>query len=191
MGVGKTIQVLALLLKEKEDGVDKPTLLICPLSVVENWKKEAKKFSPSLNVVKHHEIKHKTKEEIISDVEKCDLVISTYDLVRVDEDVLTQFEWNGVILDEAHKIKNPDAQQSKVVKRFKANFRVALTGTPIENRLRDLWSIMDFLNPGYLWSENYFHMNFELPIRQYKNKEVEVHLREIIRPFILHRRKTD
>lgn len=190
MGLGKTIQLLALLLKGKEDGNVGPVLLICPTSVVGNWQREAKKFAPSLRVLVHHGISRK-KKEFLDEVLNYDLVISTYALTYRDEDILDKVEWNGIVLDEAQNIKNSSTKQSQAVRRIKADYRVALTGTPVENRLGELWSIMDFLNPGYLGSAAGFRRAFALPIERYNNKEAGMQLRSIVTPFVLRRLKTD
>ncbi|MCX9027540.1 MAG: DEAD/DEAH box helicase [Candidatus Methanoperedens sp.] len=190
MGLGKTIQLLALLLKDKEEGIDRPTLLICPTSVVGNWQREAKKFAPSLRVLVHHGI-NRRKKEFLEEVLDYDLIISTYALTHRDEEILAGVEWNGVVLDEAQNIKNSSTKQSQAVRRIKAGYRVALTGTPVENRLSELWSIMEFLNPGYLGSAAGFRRAFALPIERYNDKEVGSRLRSIVTPFVLRRLKTD
>ncbi len=190
MGLGKTIQLLALLLKDKEEGIELPTLLICPTSVVGNWQREAKKFTPSLRVLVHHGI-NRRKKEFLEDVQDYDLVISTYALAHRDEDVLARVEWNGVVLDEAQNIKNSSTKQSQAVRQLKAGYRVALTGTPVENRLSELWSILEFLNPGYLGSAAGFRRAFALPIERYNDKEAGLRLRSIVTPFVLRRLKTD
>jgi SNF2 family DNA or RNA helicase len=191
MGLGKTIQLLALLLKDKEEGVDKPTLLICPTSVVGNWKREAMRFAPSLEVMVHHGTARMKNKEFLSEAVKCDLVISTYALAHRDKELFKEVEWNSVVLDEAQNIKNQFTKQSQAVRKFKSDFRVALTGTPVENRLSELWSIMDFLNPGYLGSSEGFRRGFALPIERYNDKEAGMKLRNITSPFILRRLKTD
>ena len=190
MGLGKTIQLLALLLKDKEEGIDRPTLLICPTSVVGNWQREAKKFAPSLRVLVHHGI-NRRKKEFLEEVLDYDLIISTYALTHRDEEILAGVEWNGVVLDEAQNIKNSSTKQSQAVRRIKAGYRVALTGTPVENRLSELWSIMEFLNPGYLGSAAGFRRAFALPIERYNDKEAGLRLRSIVTPFVLRRLKTD
>ncbi len=118
-------------------------------------------------------------------------MISTYALAYRDEEILKEVEWNGVVLDEAQNIKNQFTKQSQAVRKFKSNYRVALTGTPVENRLSELWSILEFLNPGYLGSAEGFRKKFALPIERYNDKEVGVKLRSIVSPFILRRLKTD
>jgi len=191
MGLGKTIQLLALLLKEKKEGVEKPNLLICPTSIIGNWKRESERFVPSLNVLIHHGSNRKNKEEFLSDALEYDLIITTYGLAYRDEETLTQIEWNGVMLDEAQNIKNYFTKQSQAIRKLQSNYRVALTGTPVENRLSDLWSIMDFLNPGYLGSATKFRKKFALPIERYNDKEASIQLKNIIKPFILRRLKSD
>jgi SNF2 family DNA or RNA helicase len=191
MGLGKTIQLLALLLKEKKEEAEKPTLLICPTSIVGNWNRESTRFAPSLKVLVHHGINRTNKEEFLSKALEYDLIITTYGLAYRDEDKLTQIEWNGVVLDEAQKIKNYYTKQSQAIRKLKANYRVALTGTPVENRLSELWSIMEFLNPGYLGSATIFHKRFALPIERYNDREASIRLKSIIQPFILRRLKSD
>ncbi|MGP8320432.1 MAG: DEAD/DEAH box helicase [Methanosarcinaceae archaeon] len=191
MGLGKTIQMLALLLQDKNDGVDTPSLLICPTSVVGNWQREAMRFAPSLRVMVHHGTNRKKENEFISKAAGYDLVVSTYGLVHRDIDTLTQVEWNAVVLDEAQNIKNRFTKQSLAVRKLNAGYRVALTGTPVENRLSELWSIMEFLNAGYLSSADEFHRKFALPIERYNDKETSVRLRNVVQPFILRRLKSD
>jgi SNF2 family DNA or RNA helicase len=190
MGLGKTIQLLALLLKDKKEGNDRPVLLICPTSVVGNWQREAKKFAPSLRVLVHHGI-NRRKKEFLEEVIDYDLVISTYALTHRDEEIFASVQWNGVVLDEAQNIKNSSTKQSQAVRRIEAGYRVALTGTPVENRLSELWSIMEFLNPGYLGSAAGFRRAFALPIERYNDKEAGLRLKNIINPFVLRRLKTD
>ena len=191
MGLGKTIQLLALMLKEKEEGVIKPTLLICPTSIVGNWKRESIRFAPSLKVLVHHGINRKNKEEFLSEAAEHDFIITTYGLAHRDEEKLIQIEWNSIVLDEAQNIKNYFTKQSQSIRKLKADYRVALTGTPVENRLSELWSIMDFLNPNYLGSASEFHKKFAIPIERYNNKEIGLQLKNLVRPFLLRRLKSD
>lgn len=191
MGLGKTIQMLALILRDKEEGADKPTLLICPMSVVGNWQREAHRFAPALRVLVHHGGDRKRKKEFMSDVRKYDVVISTYALAHRDGETLSRVEWNGVVLDEAQNIKNRFTKQSQAVRKFPSNYCVALTGTPVENRLSELWSIMEFLNPGYLGSAEKFREKFALPIERYNDKDAGTKLRNVVSPFVLRRLKTD
>jgi SNF2 family DNA or RNA helicase len=193
MGLGKTIELIALLLHERSGkrGHPAPTLLICPMSVVGNWQKEVERFAPSLNVMVHHGADRLMGAIFAREAKKHDLVISTYALAHRDEKTLSRAHWQHVVLDEAQNIKNPAAKQTQAIKKLKAEHRIALTGTPVENRLSELWSIMDFLNPGYLNSAQHFRTNFALPIEKYRKKEQAELLRRIIQPFVLRRVKTD
>jgi SNF2 family DNA or RNA helicase len=192
MGLGKTIQMLALLLYQKDQGeLKQPFLLICPTSVMSNWKKEAERFAPSLRVMIHHGLGRREGEAFARQASRHDLVVSSYSLVHRDLDRLSAVDWGGLVLDEAQNIKNPAAKQTKSVKRLGAPSRVALTGTPIENRLSELWSIMDFLNPDYLGSHSSFKSRFAVPIERYRDQEATEELRRLVRPFVLRRVKTD
>ena len=194
MGLGKTIQFITLMLREKgrssRTGPD-PTLIICPMSVVGNWKKEIQRFAPSLKVMVHHGQNRLSGEDFLTEVRKNDVVLSTYALVLRDLDEFSTVHWHCISLDEAQSIKNPTAKQTRAIKKLEADYRVALTGTPVENRLSELWSIMDFLNPGYLGSSKEFHKAFALPIEKYHNKEKSETLRNLIQPFVLRRLKSD
>ncbi|HSF15276.1 MAG TPA: DEAD/DEAH box helicase [Vicinamibacteria bacterium] len=192
MGLGKTIQVLALLLHLKERSeLDQPFLLICPTSVAGNWRKEAERFAPELTVLIHHGIARTEGETFRSEAEKHDLVVSTYSLVHRDLERLGAVAWGGIVLDEAQNIKNPQAKQTRAVRKLAAKKRIALTGTPVENRLQELWSIMEFLNPGYLGSEASFRRRYALPIERYRDAAATAELRRLVEPFVLRRVKTD
>lgn len=191
MGLGKTIQVLALLAKDKKDGMKGPALLICPMSVTGNWVKEAKRFTPGLRVHLHHGTGRDKKEDFIKKAKKYDLVISTYALAHRDQKLFREIGWKAVILDEAQNIKNPFTRQSQAVKSFKAGYRIALTGTPVENRSSELWSIMDFLNPGHFGSLEKFRKEFAIPIERYDDKSSSERLKLAVKPFLLRRVKTD
>jgi SNF2 family DNA or RNA helicase len=194
MGLGKTIELIALLLHEragKRANKLAPTLLICPMSVVGNWQREVERFAPSLKVMVHHGADRHTGKIFARKAKKHDLVISTYALAHRDEETLSNVSWLHVVLDEAQNIKNPGAKQTQAIKKFRTEHRIALTGTPVENRLSELWSIMDFLNPGYLNSAEHFRTNFSLPIERYRRNERAELLRHIIQPFVLRRLKTD
>lgn len=192
MGLGKTVQTLALLLHEKamNDGALR-VLLVCPMSVMENWRREAERFSPSLKVHVHHGPDRLRDKEFLETCKSNDLVLTTYSLVLRDAGLLSRLEWNRVILDEAQNIKNPSAGQTQAARALRAHHRIALTGTPVENRLLELWSIMEFLNPGALGTERWFERQFSVPIERYRNEEKETRLKEVIRPFVLRRLKTD
>jgi SNF2 family DNA or RNA helicase len=193
MGLGKTIQTIALLLKEKErlGSLPAPTLLVCPTSVVTNWEREIRRFTPSLSTMVHQGPSRLRGEAFMQAAGQVDMVLSSYALVRQDAEVLGSISWLGVILDEAQNIKNPSAKQTQAVRKLEADFRLALTGTPVENRLSELWSIMHFLNPGYLGSQQTFRSNFALPIERYSDQEATVRLKRLVGPFILRRVKSD
>lgn len=193
MGLGKTIQTLAMLLREKElqGRLPGPTLLICPTSVVFNWFKEVQRFAPNLTTHIHQGPDRLRGDALKQQAGETDLVLTSYALARRDADTLKEIGWFGVVLDEAQNIKNPEAKQTQVIRRLSAQFRLALTGTPVENRLSELWSIMHFLNPGYLGSRQGFRQNFALPIERYGDEESIQRLKKLASPFILRRVKTD
>ena len=192
MGLGKTIQAIALLLHLKEFGQNgAPSLVVCPTSLVGNWRREILRFAPSLKVMVHHGTGRAEGDAFLEQSRAHDVVISTYGLMRRDLDDLMQLQWSNVILDEAQNIKNPLTKQARAVRRLQAKGRVALTGTPIENRLTELWSIFGFLNPGYLGTHAGFRRTFVLPIERYQDQEAVERLRRLVRPFVLRRVKTD
>ncbi len=192
MGLGKTIETLALLLRDKEQGqAEGPVLLICPTSVVGNWEREVQRFAPDLSVMIHQGNDRLQGGEFAVAAARYDLVITSYALARRDAETLQVVSWRGVVLDEAQNIKNPAAKQTQVIRRLPAGFRIALTGTPVENRLSELWSIMHFLNPGYLGSREAFRRSFAIPIERYGDEEATRRLKTLVSPFILRRVKTD
>ena len=193
MGLGKTIQTIAMLLHEKEEKgkLPAPTLLICPTSVVMNWAKEVDKFAPSLNVHVHQGSFRLRGEEFAQQAKASDLLITSYPLLRRDEEMFNQIEWFGVVLDEAQNIKNAETKQARTIRQLTSAFRLALTGTPVENRLSELWSIMNFLNPGFLGSQKAFRQSFALPIEREQDAGAIQRLRQLVSPFILRRLKTD
>ncbi len=191
MGLGKTIQLLALLVLERQNSKQNPTLLVCPMSVVGNWQREATKFAPSLKVQIHHGVERLTDKEFIEEAKKVDLVITTYGLATRDQHLLSEVIWARIVLDEAQNIKNPDAKQTKAIRGLASQSKIALTGTPVENRLSELWSIMEFLNPGLLGSASSFSKQFSTPIERYRSKEKATLLKQLTQPFILRRLKTD
>ncbi len=195
MGLGKTIQLLALLEHERaqrHDGVSEgPTLLVVPMSIVRNWEREARRFTPDLAVLVHHGPERLTGDAFIDAANQSDLVVTTYGLAQRDVESLELIGWRRVVLDEAQNIKNPQAKQSKAVRRLNAPRRITLTGTPVENRLSELWSIMDFCNPGLLGSAGEFRRLFGVPIERHRDADRSGQLRELVRPFVLRRLKTD
>lgn len=193
MGLGKTIQLIALLLAERENGRKSPgpTMLVAPTSVVGNWVHELRRFAPNLRVAVHHGIDRASGAEFEELVSEHDVVITTYALAYRDREELSRVKWWRICLDEAQNIKNPTAKQTIAIRSFMTDRRVALTGTPVENRLSELWSIMDFLNPGYLGSSQQFRRRFALNIERYRDAGRIEQLRHLIQPFILRRLKTD
>ena len=198
MGLGKTIQAIALVLHERkasgtrqaQDGPG-PALVLCPTSVVGNWKREVQRFAPGLRVLVHHGSGRARGDEFAAAAQQHDVVISTYGLARRDVDDMMRLQWSSVFLDEAQNIKNPSAKQTQAVRKLPAANRVALTGTPVENRLSELWSIMQFLNPGFLGSQAGFRQDFALPIERYQDQIATQRLKGLVGPFILRRLKTD
>ncbi len=188
MGLGKTMQVIALLLLNPKE---KAALLVAPTSVVGNWLREINKFAPSLKATIHHGTKRKEGKEFIAGVDNFDIVITSYGLIRKDEKLFNEYNWSRLIIDEAQNIKNPLASQTRALYKISSTSRIAITGTPVENRLLDLWSIFNFLNPGFLGTRSAFKNNFEYPIQRdncpYKTKL----LKKLVEPFILRRLKTD
>ena len=196
MGLGKTVQLLALMQSEREgrssgDAPLGPTLLVVPMSVVGNWVRESGRFAPELRVHVHHGVGRAQGEDLGRAAVESDLVITTYALVHRDREQLGRVGWRRIVLDEAQYIKNPQAKQAQAVRSLSAPRRIALTGTPVENRLAELWSIMDFLNPGYLGSAGAFRRNFALPIERYHDQSRGDQLRSMVRPFVLRRHKSD
>lgn len=191
MGLGKTVQTLALLLADWEAGAKGPSLLVCPTSVMGNWRKEAERFTPELPVMMHHGVARNKDDAFIGEAERSALVVTSFPLLHRDAEVLGRVAWNGVILDEAQNIKNPETRQARAALSLSAGFRIALTGTPVENHVGDLWSIMEFLNPGFLGSRAAFRRDFFLPIQAGEDAAATEALKRLTGPFILRRLKTD
>jgi SNF2 family DNA or RNA helicase len=195
MGLGKTVQLLALLLARRAPAGRRrrppPTLLVCPMSLVGNWQREAERFAPELAVHVHHGGERLSGPALRKAVRGSDLVITTYALAARDREELAAVDWARVVLDEAQNVKNPAARQTQAVKSFRAPSRIALTGTPVENRLSELWSILDFLNPGLLGTAPAFRRSFATPIERYRDAGRAEALQRVTRPFILRRLKTD
>jgi len=192
MGLGKTIQLLALLAYERDHAAPPgPTLLVVPMSVVGNWIHETRRFTPRLKVLVHHGLDRLQGAALTRAASEADLVITTYALAHRDRDELAAVEWWRVCLDEAQSIKNPSAKQTQAIRSIPAPRRIALTGTPVENRLGELWSIMDFLNRGYLGPAGEFRSRFAMPIERFHDQHRSAQLRGLIQPFVLRRLKTD
>ncbi|PZU93579.1 MAG: ATP-dependent helicase, partial [Leptolyngbya sp.] len=194
MGLGKTIQVIARLIQEREETAQPipPTLLIAPTSVVGNWYHEIQKFAPHLRAVVHHGgDRNQDPKAFKALCRDHDVVITSFTLARKDTKLLEGVTWHRIVLDEAQNIKNPKTAQTKAILKLNANHRLALTGTPVENRLMDLWSIFNFLNPGYLGTQTQFRKQFELPIQKENSPARSATLKKLVEPFILRRLKTD
>lgn len=191
MGLGKTIQSLVLVQRERELGETRPVLLICPTSVVNNWRREAQRFTPNLSVLIHHGTDRRRQEAFTADAGNYAMVISTYGLVQRDAKFLREVPWAGIILDEAQNIKNPETKQSRAARSIPSDYRIVLTGTPVENHVGDLWAIMDSLNPGLLGSQAGFRDRFFKPIQLRRNAEAAERLKRLTGPFIMRRLKTD
>jgi superfamily II DNA or RNA helicase len=190
MGLGKTIEVLALLLHRQETNslLGAPTLLVCPTSLLGNWGREISKFAPTIPCFMHH---GNNRDSLPLKFKPHTIVLTTYGVIRREEEIFTNRMWGIVVVDEAQAIKNAGSHQAKVVRRLKAAFKLALTGTPIENRLLELWSIMSFVLPGYLKSESSFKDQFASPIEKYRDQDRAMELRKLVGPFILRRLKID
>ena len=193
MGLGKTMQVIARLLVERANGASNgPTLLVAPTSVIGNWRKEVEKFAPHLRTHIHHGPQREQNAQAFKQLTaQQDIFITSYTLARKDEKLLHAVTWQRVVLDEAQNIKNPVAAQTKSLLKLQATHRLALTGTPVENRLMDLWSIFNFLNPGYLGTQARFRKDFELPVQRDNDPVKTATLKRLVEPFILRRLKTD
>jgi len=192
MGLGKTVQLLALEATHRaEDPAGGPTLLLCPMSLVGNWEREAARFAPGLRVYAHHGPQRLHGDELAGQLGNADLVVTTYATATRDMDELVGHQWRRVVLDEAQAIKNSLSQVAKAVKRLRGGHRVALTGTPVENRLAELWSIIDFLNPGMLGSSEQFRARYAIPVERHGQTEPAQRLRAVTRPYVLRRLKTD
>ncbi len=194
MGLGKSVQVIARLVQEREKQEKSllPTLLIAPTSVVGNWQKEIIKFAPQLKAIVHHGGDRISKiPDFQAACQDCDVVISSFTLARKDQKLFNSVAWQRIVLDEAQNIKNPKAAQTKAILKLSAKHKLALTGTPVENRLLDLWSIFNFLNPGYLGKQAQFRKSFEVPIQKDNDKVKSITLKKLVEPLILRRLKTD
>ncbi|MDN3954332.1 DEAD/DEAH box helicase [Sporolactobacillus laevolacticus] len=200
MGLGKTVQAIAYLdyCKQHPENVPSnesipmgPSLIICPTSLVANWKHECAVFSPELDIYVHHGGERLRGAAFKERLRECDVVITSYAIYTKEAHEMLSYNWTCVILDEAQAIKNPHAQKTRALRHIQTAHRLVLTGTPIENRLEELWSIMDFLNPGYLGSLERFRKQFIHPVEKKNNRSKASQLTRMIRPFLLRREKTD
>ncbi len=189
MGLGKTVQTLAHLMIEKAAGrLNLPSLIVCPTSVIPNWTAEAQRFAPQLSVLPLHGGARKAS---FAAIPKHDLVLSTYPLLTRDADTLLAQDWHAVILDEAQSIKNPNAETTRQALRLKARQRLCLSGTPLQNHLGELWSLFDFLAPGFLGGQKSFKSRYRTPIEKHGDVERQDLLNRRIRPFMLRRTKEE
>ncbi|MDQ0200802.1 DEAD/DEAH box helicase [Neobacillus ginsengisoli] len=219
MGLGKTVQLISYLLMVKEEAGDVPAnelvpdtaktrrkkdqadapakvpvsaaLIICPTSVLGNWQKELERFAPDMNVYLHYGSNRLKEESFREKVKACDVVLTSYGLSHLDSEEFESLIWSSISIDEAQNIKNAQTKQSKAVRRLRGRHHIALTGTPMENRLSELWSIFDFTNHGYLGSLGQFQKRFVIPIEKDEKKEKVTELQALIRPFLLRRTKKD
>ncbi|QCT01090.1 SNF2-like protein [Paenibacillus algicola] len=221
MGLGKTIQYITYLLHMKEAAIEEarmqdgnrmeavsekdhdagagdqsrpartPSLLICPTSVLGNWQKELSRFGPSIRVMLHYGSKRYSSEEFLAEAMEADLVLTSYATAALDQELLQGMKWDSICLDEAQNIKNAQTKQSTAVRSFPARHRIALTGTPIENKLAELWSIYDFINPGYLGGLRAFTQRFIQAIEKGQSEEKTADLQKLVKPFMLRRKKKD
>lgn len=194
MGLGKTVQLITYLLHIYESSTyTKPSIIICPTSVLGNWQKELARFAPSLIVHTHYQANRAKDEEFkkLVTAERPHVILSTYGTVSQDTEFLQDIEWATVVLDEAQNIKNMQTLQSKAIRKLLGDHHIALTGTPVENRLSELWAIFDFIHKGYLGSFGRFNEEFILPIERDESESHKQKLRAKIQPFLLRRTKRD
>jgi len=191
MGLGKTVQLIAFLLARRRAAPHdpRPALIVCPTSVLGNWERELARFAPTLPVVRHHGAQRDA--GVLRAVPPHTVVLTTYALLRRDAPALCGIDWAVAALDEAQNIKNAASRQARAARALRASHRFALTGTPVENRLADLWSILDFCVPGLLGPQERFRRTFAVPIERYRDDHAAANLRRLAGPFILRRLKSD
>ncbi|MEQ8552681.1 MAG: DEAD/DEAH box helicase [Cyclobacteriaceae bacterium] len=187
MGLGKTVQTLTLLQNEKEKDNGSTSLLVMPTSLIYNWEMEAGKFTPDLKILNYTGTNRDKNPEKFA---RYDIVITSYGITRIDTELLKQFYFNYIILDESQAIKNPDSIISKSVRELRSRRKLILTGTPIENSTLDLWSQMSFVNPGLLGNQKFFKTEYQIPIEKKRDEIRTRKLNALIKPFILRREKT-
>ena len=185
MGLGKTLQAISLLTSRAQD---RPHLVVAPTSVVGNWERELRKFAPAVPVIRHH---GPDRPRSPRDFPPAHAVLTSYALLRRDAGLLSQVDWDIVVFDEAQQIKNAASKGAKAARSMEARTRFAMTGTPIENRLSELWSILDVTNPGLLGPQRRFNERFAVPIERWRDEEAADRLKRLIAPFVVRRRKAD
>ena len=191
MGLGKTVQTLALIAHDWAQEAGGPVLLVCPTSVIGNWQREIARFTPTLPMHVHHGAERERGNAFVELANTCAIVLTSYALLHRDRDRLAEVAWRGVVLDEAQNVKNAQSQQARAARSIGSGYRIALTGTPVENHVGDLWSLMEFLNPGMLGSQTAFRRDFFVPIHVRGDAAVTERLRLLTGPFILRRHKSD
>jgi len=191
MGLGKTVQLLALEAHERAATPRRPTLLVCPMSLVGTWQRETARFAPDLRVLALHGPRRPHGAALAASIATVDLVVTTYATATRDAEELAAVPWRRLVLDEAQAVKNSRASAARAVRRLAAEHRVALTGTPVENRLAELWSVMDVLNPGMLGTADRFRERYAIPVERHGNEDAAARLRAVTRPYLLRRVKTD
>jgi hypothetical protein len=191
MGLGKTVQLLALECADRDGPPRGPTLLVCPMSMVGTWEREAARFAPDLRVRAHHGPARARGDDLRAAAGDADLLVTTYATAARDADDLADVDWHRLVLDEAQMVKNARSGAARAVRRFRARHRVALTGTPMENRLAELWAVLDVLNPGILGSAERFRTRFAIPVERHGDAQAAELLRRVTRPYVLRRVKTD
>jgi SNF2 family DNA or RNA helicase len=192
MGLGKTLQTIAFLLHIRSTPKKMlPALVVCPSSVVGNWRREVQRFAPDLVVMTHQGAERATGKAFIKQVKAANVVLTSYPLLARDRELLESVNWSVVILDEAQNIKNSATKQAQAARTLHSDYRLAMTGTPVENRLTELWSIFHFLNPQYLGNEKSFRRHFANPIERLDDAAAANRLKRLTAPFILRRVKTD
>lgn len=187
MGLGKTVQAIALMLHRGKQGA---SLVVAPASVLLNWRSEIERFAPSLTSLVMHDADGGRKE-LVSGASDFDIVLTTYGLLIKESELLASRQWNVILLDEAHTIKNKETKMSKAAMELQGDFRLMLTGTPVQNHLGEIWNLFQFANPGLLGAFPHFNENFILPIEKDGNKQRQKQLKKMLSPFLLRRTKTE
>ena len=190
MGLGKTVQAIATFVSEREDDVDVgPTLVVCPMSVSQQWEREIARFAPGLRVHLHHGPGRLRGDAFLETAAGCDVVVTSYDVATRDAELLAGLTWDRLLLDEAQDVKNARTKRHRALRRLPRKRTLALTGTPIENRLGELWAIMELVNPGLLGSREAFERSFARPIEVRRDARALERLRALVGPFVLRRAK--
>lgn len=191
MGLGKTVQTLALIQHHRDMGDKRPVLLVCPTSVLENWRVEMSRFFPGMNGYVHHGRTRARDDDFSRASAGAEIVMTSYSVLTRDAAFMSKIDWVGIVLDEGQNIKNPDTQQSRICRQLRSEWRVVLTGTPIENHVGDLWSVMEFLMPGMLGPRRRFRAEYVKPIQETRDRALMESLRRQVSPLILRRMKSD